>query len=648
MGRVPVKSVAFALVLAVLMGMGWSRIRKGAERRINVLIVTMDTTRADHIGVYGDPAAHTPNLDAFADRGCLFEYCYAPVPLTLPSHSTLFTGLYPFKLNVRENGIHRLGEEYATLAKLFKQQGYETGAVIAAFVLDSRFGLAQGFDFYEDDLGSAVTGRRAAIGGFAERQGGEVTDLAVRWLGQRRSGKPFFLWVHYFDPHASYTPPPPYDERFKMNPYDGEIAYMDECFSRLCKALPRNTLVVVVADHGEALGEHDLATHGLFVYDDCLRVPLMMSGPGVPRGRVVEENVRLADVFPTVCELVGLKPSQIYPLDGKSLVALMRGEQEPELRECYGETGYGLYQHGWSELRTIRQGPWKYIEAPRPELYNIKEDPFELNNLLGKGMDALSSEAREQREALRLGLEKLTEGWPTFEEVGMEKLAPAEAALLQDLGYIDRMPDIVEGRERPDPKDRVQVMSMLGVLRASENRRDMDPEEKLDLVDQVLRLDQDNIDALFHRTMVFLNMGDVDRAEREALQIMSRSDSWKYRCMMPLGMCALKRGELYRGLHLLETSRDHTEIGSGVHISLANIYLRLNRVHDAMVAFQYAIDINPFAVSEAYNGMGVCLEFLGRYDEAIEYYERSLAMGADRTVTQENLERCRESRNKAI
>jgi len=639
-----VKAIAMVAVLLAVGAGVWRYAEARLGPHTSVVIVTIDTLRADHLGCYGDPAAETPHLDAFGDSGCLFEHCYCPVPLTLPSHCTIMTGLYPYKLNVRENGIHCLAEEYVTLAELFQEEGYDTAAVIGAFVLDKRFGLDQGFEFYQDEMVDADTGRRAAIGGFSERQGKEVTDQAVRWLGKRKKDAPFFLWVHYYDPHAVYMPPPPYDERFQISPYDGEIAYTDACFGRLLKELPEDTLVVVVSDHGEALGEHEEATHGLFVYDACVRVPLLVAGPGVPQGRVVQENVRTADIFPTVCELVGLSPKQRHVLDGLSLLPLMRGEKPLSEVDCYAETGFGLYQFGWSELRSVRNGEWKYIQAPKPELFNTREDPLELHNLLGPEGESQDGAGKGQGplKELKAAVEEIEDNWPSFEEVAMQEISPEASRLLHDLGYIDNVVPPVHQEERADPKDRAKVMEWVGILRTSEGDPNMSDEDRMEICEQVLAMDPGNLDALMHRAMLWIHMDELDRAEKEILEIMNQSEAWKYRAMLPLGQIALKRGQLYKALHYLETGREHMDFGSGIHTALGKTYLRLHRIHDAMDSYQRAVDINTYSVPDAHNGLGLCLEQLGRLEEAIASYERALAIQPGQDYISENLDRCRE------
>jgi arylsulfatase A-like enzyme len=296
--------------------------------QFNVLLVTLDTTRADRLGCYGYTDAHTPALDSLAAQGVLFERAFTPAPVTLPAHASLLTGLVPPVHGVRDNGIYRLRDEAVTLAELLGDAGMVTAATVAAYVLASRFGLAQGFSHYDERLKGQL-GKPAAF--YVERPAEEVTDAALGWLEKRNDKKNFFLWVHYFDPHSPYVPPARFDSLCPGRPYDGEIAYMDSQLGRLLGALRsdgqyENTLVVVVGDHGEALGEHGEPTHGIFLYNSTVRVPLIVKFPaGEHAGGRVDANVSLVDIFPTVLERAGLSvPSGIQ---GRSLLPLLGGER---------------------------------------------------------------------------------------------------------------------------------------------------------------------------------------------------------------------------------------------------------------------------------------------------------------------------------
>jgi arylsulfatase A-like enzyme len=339
-----------------------------------VVIVTLDTARADRLSPYGFMNAAMPGLERLAREGVLFDQAMTASPLTLPSHCTLFTGLLPPRHGVRDNADSPLAPAATTMAELLSGSGYRTAAFVAAAVLDPDRGLSQGFDVYR----SAPTGDGARAHR-RERRGDEVMTEALDWLaGAGRS--PFFLWVHLYDPHRPYDPPEPFRSRH-VDPYIGELAFADAQIGRLLSALDTlklrdRTIVVVAGDHGESLGDHGERDHGIFVYQSVLRVPLIVRVPDVAPRRI-GSVVRLADVLPTVLEVLDIRRPRG---DGVSLLAMMQGRQPPVDREAYAESLYPQ-RFAWSPLRAIRDGRFKFIDAPRPELYDLETDPFEERNL---------------------------------------------------------------------------------------------------------------------------------------------------------------------------------------------------------------------------------------------------------------------------
>ncbi len=379
-------------------------------RRPNVLVLTLDTTRADRLGCYGHADAHTPNLDALAARGARFERAYAPVPLTLPTHATLWTGLQPPEHGIHDNGRNALGSQVPHAAEILKRAGWSTGAFLSSAVLDSAFGLARGFDVYDDRM-SAVDADGDAEP--AQRIGDATTDVAIEWL--RGAEEPFLAWIHYYDPHSTYEPPEPWKSRLK-SPYDGEIAFMDDQIGRVLAVLKKrgaleNTIVVAVADHGESLGEHGESTHGLFVYDATLRIPLIIAAPG-NSARVPKTPVEVADVAPTILSLCGL------PLEagGRSLVPALRGETL-EARPVYGESEYGWLAFGWSPLRTVLADGWRYIHSSDPELYDQARDPGEVTDLADRELERAAKLDRELATALDAFVSRATSAAKVDEEL---------------------------------------------------------------------------------------------------------------------------------------------------------------------------------------------------------------------------------------
>lgn len=418
----------------------------------NVVVVTIDTLRADHLPAYGYAAADTPAIDRLAREGIRFAAAYSAMPMTLPSHTSIFTGLLPGRHGVRDNGSSYLDDSQPTMAASFRAAGYATGAFVSAFVLDSRWGLARGFDEYFDDFNVAA-GDLSAMGQI-QRPGQVTWSRARQWL-DLHSSAPFFLWLHLFDPHAPYDPPDPFKTRYAGREYDGEIAYSDSIVGELLQALDAKqltdrTLVVILSDHGEGLGEHGEDEHGLLMYDSTLHVPWIMRLPGAQSaGNIVNQAVGLVDVLPTILELARVAvPAGI---DGVSRVrAIAAHEAGGDI--VYSETLYPR-QFGWSELRGVRNDQFKFIRAPRPELYDYRRDPSESVNLADRQPAVL---ARLDQILSRMIAEQRTRP--------ATAAAPAAdaAARMNALGYFSGSSSVPgTGATLPDPKDKTEVLRRL-------------------------------------------------------------------------------------------------------------------------------------------------------------------------------------------
>jgi arylsulfatase A-like enzyme/predicted Zn-dependent protease len=351
---------------------------------LNLLILTLDTTRADRIGAYGCSAAQTPNIDRLARQGIRFENCYTPVPLTSPAHCSLFTGKYPIGHGVRNNGSYFLAADEVTLAEVMKQKGFATHAAVASFVLHSKFGLDQGFDDYDDSLDIEEMMNVLSSEITAE----QVYGKYKKWVSRRDQTRPFFTWLHFFDPHIPYQPPPQFREKFSdefWGPYDGEIAYMDHYIGKIIEDLKsrgilENTLIILAADHGEALGEHQEHGHGIFCYEESIKVPLIFYNPRLfPESKVIKTPVNLVDLMPTVLDLYG---KEEFPgLQGQSLSNVLGSKDAGAERLFYFESMYGKEEYGWAPLTGIIAGEYKYIALPKSELYNLQTDSEEEKNL---------------------------------------------------------------------------------------------------------------------------------------------------------------------------------------------------------------------------------------------------------------------------
>jgi arylsulfatase A-like enzyme/Flp pilus assembly protein TadD len=434
---------ALVLVLAAGLAIGCRR-----TDGPNVVLITLDTTRADRIGAYGDPAARTPALDALAARGALFERAYSNVPLTLPSHTTILTGLAPNDHGVHDNGRFVVPASLETVAERLAQRGYATGAFVSAFVLDSSFGLDQGFDVYDDETHSVNDPLSSVV---PSRRGEQVTDSALAWVA-KQGGGPLFLWAHYYDVHAPRRPPPPFDEI--GDAYAGELAYMDAQVGRLLDgvenaATARETLVIVIGDHGESLGEHDETTHGIVAYDSTLRVPLIAVGSGFEPGARSRAFVRTEDVAATIFAALGQTP----PAGGEG-VPLQRvievgdaGERVAWF-ECLGPA----YALGWARLSGVRTARWKFTAEPAPaELYDVEADPGETQNRVGEEPEVVAR--------LAAVYAALT-GPQDPQATAPDPLDPEVEEQLAALGYVSAPQQFAPG-EVPDPRHSVRLLGLV-------------------------------------------------------------------------------------------------------------------------------------------------------------------------------------------
>ena len=533
-----------------------------------VVLVTIDTLRADYVGVYGGDVA-TPNLDALAAEGTMFLDAVAHIPLTLPSHSSILTGTYPTYHGVRDNGHFRLADEIETLAEMLKSAGYATAAFVGAFPLDSRFGLNQGFDVYDDRFSSV-----SSSVGLAERRAEEVVTAATRWIRGNESG-PYFVWVHVFDPHAPYAPP----DRFRGQSddlYGGEVAYTDYALGKLFTEVGEDVLTIVAADHGEGLGEHGEDTHSLFIYDATMKVPLIMKGPQVPSETVVEQTVRNIDILPTILELIG-ENDACTSCQGSSLVALMYGK-ESQPRTAYSETYFPLLNMGWSELRSIRKNGWKYIAAPKPELYDLRTDPGETKNLVGRRereWKALASEL--------VAVEKTTVG--PYSDASKEDPDPDTLAVLRSLGYVSASQTPSTAGPLADPKDKLPVWQK--VHAGIELMGQGEFAQAVNEFESVLKGDDATLLVRTYLGDAYIQEGRYEEAAGQFGRVLSVDPSDPQATFL-LGKSLFHLGKTKEAKETLEEAA-RLEPGAPEPLAeLANIYLQQRSLNDAQAAFQRA------------------------------------------------------------
>jgi choline-sulfatase len=457
-----------------------------SQQDLNVIVITLDTVRWDRLGAYGDQAAQTPNLDRLAAEGVLFEQAITSVPLTLPAHSTLFTSLLPPRHGVRDNGGYVLDPKHATLATVMKNAGWNTGAFLGAFVLDSKFGLDQGFETYHDRFD--VSKYKSVSLGDVARIGGEVVDNALPWL-ETHADTRFFAWLHFYDAHTPYDPPEPFKARFRQQPYAGEIAYVDSQVGRVlrwldARGIADRTVVVAIGDHGESLNEHREGTHGLFIYDATTRVPFIVRAPfDRMRGRRVASTVRSEDVMPTLLDLLGQRGPDA--MEGRSLAPLLTGNATDLELDAYSESLYAFNHYGWSELKALRSGRFKYIATTRPELYDLERDPGELTNLY--------EERRQLAERMAAELERLS-----IEEArvdnGPSTVDPETRERLAALGYIGSFNNTPRrtGELLPDPKDKIEIFNL---MTSAQEGGKAGSESTIERLERVVAMDPEILDA---------------------------------------------------------------------------------------------------------------------------------------------------------
>ncbi len=438
-------ALPFVLLLGVSCGRRGPAGKAKTYPSAPVILVSIDTLRSDHLPMYGYRNVETPVLSAFRKEAVLFEKAFSHVPLTLPSHASIFTGTVPSVHGLRDNLGYTLNPKLPTLAELLKKSGYATGGAISSVVLNGGSGIGRGFDFYEDSVEPTEANQALSR---VQRPGSETEALLSKWLEAQPPGKPLFAFLHLYEPHTPYEPPEPYASRYKDHEYDGEIAWADELTGRFFEAVKKKglwdrSLVIVLSDHGEGLGEHGEDEHGIFLYRWALQVPLMIKLPkGERGGATVGAPVQLSDVFTTVVKAVGL-PDVKAPEGTVSLLDLAAGAPAPA-RTIYAETVFPRIHFGWSDLASLLDGKWQYIEAPRSELYDLEKDPAENANL--------APEKPQPFRTLRIEMEKRRAAYTAPAAVD-----PEEAKKLASLGYLSSGATAGSG-PLPDPKDGILLV----------------------------------------------------------------------------------------------------------------------------------------------------------------------------------------------
>ncbi len=480
----PMEKLRFIFFLISFFTMFLPDCKKGAApfEKNPIIIISVDTLRADRLKCYGYKRIETPNIDSLAKDGVLFENAYSPAPLTLPSHVSILSGLYPSEHGVKDNIGFEVPESLKTLQVTFKEMGFKTGGIVSAFVLRKETGISHGFDFFDDKM----EGKLGKVSmGEVQRNGESTLKVTKEWLSSLPNDR-FFLFFHIYEPHTPYEPPEPYRSKYRNNLYDGEVAYSDFIIGKLIeflkkKGLYKKSLLVFVSDHGEGLREHGEMEHGVFLYNSTIHVPLIVKFPENRfKGKRIKNPVSLIDIYPTILELYGM---EIGSSSGYSLLKTIKNDSEIKERWIYSETFYPRYHFGWSELRSLIYKNFKLIKAPKPELYDIEKDRNEEKNLIEK-----------DKEIASFLDSKLSYFLANEAPSRMGEIDPETAEKLHSLGYVGVLNiEVKDGSEPPDPKDRHYLLSYIG--KATFLSRIGKDEEAVKLFKGVLDKDRNMIDA---------------------------------------------------------------------------------------------------------------------------------------------------------
>ncbi len=561
-------------LLLALIGIGiagyWFSTRPGRQSsQVNVLLVTFDTTRADRIGCYGYERAATPALDRLARQGVMFERAYATAPLTLPSHATMHTGLLPPEHGLRINGKNELDEQIPTLAEILSKRGYRTAAFVAAFVLDSKFGLDRGFELYEDDLSHAPDADHPL---HRARSGEQVVDLTLEWLDEHNR-EPFFCWVHLYDPHYPYLDHQDrFGDRFADQPYDAEISYADQQLERLSKwlkdeGLEQSTLVIAVGDHGEGLNEHGERTHSNMLYNSTMHVPLIIALPGrFAADRREPAVTSLVDLFPTILDCVSTTvespASAEAPAAGRSLLPALLGKPLGHA-VCYGETEEPYEENGWSPLRSLITDKWKYIRTTKAELYNLEDDPRELVNLASTEQDRI-----QELEAMLKSLE----GKLNVRTAPHVNLSADERRILESLGYVggETHPEnLTSPQVLPDIKEMIGYFDRLSDAQELIHRRDY--ERAVGILRDIVRDVPNYARAQGLLGVCFAELGDYAAAEKQYRLVLESGRDIES-AMLNLGMLARTQKKTDDAIKHFENLLKIHPQSADAHFYLAGIF----------------------------------------------------------------------------
>lgn len=575
----------------------------------NVLLITIDTTRADHIGCYGGDPEVTPVLDSLSERGVTFDATQAAAPITLPSHATMLSGQFVYKHGMRNNGMFAMSEDTETLATVFSRAGYATGAFVSASVLASRYGLDHDFDVYDDDLSQST---QMFSRGVPARRGDLTLANAIEWMNELPDDKPFFCWLHLYDPHAPYDPPPEFRKRFPTDPYSGEIAFTDKLIGDMVaylegRDLMDSTFLSVISDHGEAFGEHGERTHATLLHQATTWVPWIITGPGVPAGIRVKPPTSGADIAPTHSALVGLQPPNKETADGVDVF-----ESLDDQREIITEILLPQYQYGWSPLLGIRRGKWQLIDGSYAQLFNLKEDPRELTDVAAR--EKLTADDLKER------LDTLTSA--SSDDQARLSLSRSEIDQLEALGYAGG-----EAAARIDPLD---PRDMIGAHVNLETARDMVTMGNFDMALEALGValaeDEGNVAILNERARVYLRTGNLDAARADFSQMLFL-DPENAPTYHGLAQLELQDQNFAEALKLAELGTTKRGAFESLSIDKVKALIGLGRREEAEQFISERLAENP-TDPDLLGFQGELARFQGDYAKAEDYLRKAIAADA--------------------
>jgi choline-sulfatase len=608
----PRRAVAVAgLALAALVSSrcssgGGGGPQTGAPPRVearNLVLITIDTLRADRLGCYGNRSVETPNLDRISREGAMAAQASVHAPLTRPSHVSLFTGLLPAGHGIRDNVSPSLRPDVPTLAEILHSTGFRTGGFVSSIVLSRQSGLGRGFDEYSDRF--EADGDDARFLNTIQKRGDGPAAEAIAWL-EAQKGSRFFAWLHLYDPHDPYEPPEPYRARYADRPYDGEVAWSDELVGRVDAALGRlgqraDTLLVVTSDHGEGLEEHGEAVHGFFVYETTLRVPLLFRGPGVAPGARIQATARSIDLLPTLLDLLGVRaPAPRLP--GRSLAAVLRGGPQVGEEATYAESLTPRLHYGWSDLRALREGRWKYILAPRPELYDVEDDPGETRNL------AAAQPLRA--EGLRAQLTGIVQN---------ERAAPSPDAaavppeLVEKLGALGYLGGGTRGRASSgaDPKDKLEEYKAVNrLMREGLTRlRAKDYAGSAARLQALLARGIDSFEVRYYLGRALVGQHQCGKAEPQFQAAAGHLPGFGP-AYIGLAECRAAAGQTASALAVLKDGQQKNPRDARLVEAEARLWRRLEKPREAVAAYERALPLAPrdarlrIALGEMYRDAG--------------------------------------------